>query len=180
MEIIMSNIIKRTKGDLKYLFKDSDKLSPKALKRKQRGKRVAAGLVLVLIQLILTILFLFRIITFSILPVQYLLIVNAILILLLLYDFCSQFTKAHILGKILAVIMSCVMLFGFIFMTQLAQTFNLMSGSRPTLWILSYWQMTRPTPCRMPCLILSDITAALTVRLPQKPFQKLNLKIIRH
>lgn len=57
MEIIMSNIIKRTKGDLKYLFKDSDKLSPKALKRKQRGKRVAAGLVLVLIQLILTILF---------------------------------------------------------------------------------------------------------------------------
>ena len=53
----MSNIIKRTKGDLKYLFKDSDKLSPKALKRKQRGKRVAAGLVLVLIQLILTILF---------------------------------------------------------------------------------------------------------------------------
>ena len=73
MEIIMSNIIKRTKGDLKYLFKDSDKLSPKALKRKQRGKRVAAGLVLVLIQLILTILFLFRIITFSILPVQYLL-----------------------------------------------------------------------------------------------------------
>lgn len=37
----MSNIIKRTKGDLKYLFKDSDKLSPKALKRKQRGKRVA-------------------------------------------------------------------------------------------------------------------------------------------
>lgn len=132
MEIIMSNIIKRTKGDLKYLFKDSDKLSPKALKRKQRGKRVAAGLVLVLIQLILTILFLFRIITFSILPVQYLLIVNAILILLLLYDFCSQFTKAHILGKILAVIMSCVMLFGFIFMTQLAQTFNLMSGSTKT------------------------------------------------
>lgn len=128
----MSNIIKRTKGDLKYLFKDSDKLSPKALKRKQRGKRVAAGLVLVLIQLILTILFLFRIITFSILPVQYLLIVNAILILLLLYDFCSQFTKAHILGKILAVIMSCVMLFGFIFMTQLAQTFNLMSGSTKT------------------------------------------------
>ena len=54
----MSNIIKRTKGDLKYLFKDSDKLSPKALKRKQRGKRVAAGLVLVLIQLILTIRFL--------------------------------------------------------------------------------------------------------------------------
>ena len=35
MRIIMSNIIKRTKGDLKYLFKDSDKLSPKALKRKQ-------------------------------------------------------------------------------------------------------------------------------------------------
>ena len=38
MRIIMSNIIKRTKGDLKYLFKDSDKLSPKALKRKQRRK----------------------------------------------------------------------------------------------------------------------------------------------
>ena len=118
--------------DWKQTFRNCDGSCRTRTLRKQRGKRVAAGLVLVLIQLILTILFLFRIITFSILPVQYLLIVNAILILLLLYDFCSQFTKAHILGKILAVIMSCVMLFGFIFMTQLAQTFNLMSGSTKT------------------------------------------------
>ena len=120
----MSNIIKRTKGDLKYLFKDSDKLSPKALKRKQRGKRVAAGLVLVLIQLILTILFLFRIITFSILPVQYLLIANAILILLLLYDFCSQFTKAHIIGKILAVLMSGVIVFIYLVSSKLDSVLN--------------------------------------------------------
>ena len=128
----MSNIFKRTKVDMKYLFKDSSQLPPKAKKRKKRAIRTAAGLLLVLIQLVLTLLFLFRIITLEILPMQYILILNAILILLLLYDFTSQFTKAHILGKILAVLMSGVMLFGFIFASQLSATLNMMSGNTKT------------------------------------------------
>lgn len=66
-------------------------------------------------------------------------------------------------------------------MTQLAQTFNLMSGSTKTdivdIIVLADDKANSVQDAR---LILSDITAALTVRLPQKPFQKLNLKIIRH
>lgn len=129
---MMSNIFKRTKVDMKYLFKDSAKLPPKAQKRKKRAVRTAWGLFFVLIQIILTLMFLFRIITLEILPINYVLILNAILILITLYDFTSQFTKAHILGKILAVLMSGVMLFGFIFASQLSTTFNMMSGNTKT------------------------------------------------
>ncbi len=128
----MSNIFKRTKVDMKYLFKDSSKLPPKARKRKKRAVRTACGLLLVLIQVILTLLCLFKIITLEILPLNYLLIISAILILLVLYDFTSQFTRAHILGKILSVIMSGILLFCFIFATQLGTTLNMMSGNTKT------------------------------------------------
>lgn len=128
----MSNIFKRTKVDMKYLFKDSSKLPPKARKRKKRAVRTVCGLLLVLIQVILTLLCLFKIITLEILPLNYLLIISAILILLVLYDFTSQFTRAHILGKFLSVIMSAILLFCFIFATQLGTTLNMMSGNTKT------------------------------------------------
>jgi LCP family protein required for cell wall assembly len=117
---------------MKYLFRDSSKLSKKALKRKKRAKRTAAGLALVALQIILTVLFLFRIITLQILPVAYVLGITAVLILITLYDFTSQFSKAHSLGKFLAILMSVVLLFGFIFTTQIASTLNLMSGTTKT------------------------------------------------
>lgn len=128
----MSNIFKRTKVDMKYLFKDSSKLPPKAQKRKKRAVRTVWGLLLVLIQVILMLMFLFRVITLEILPMNYVLILNAVLILIALYNFTSQFTKSHILGKILAVLMSGVMLFGFIFASQLSATFDMMSGNTKT------------------------------------------------
>lgn len=128
----MSNIFKRTQVDMKYLFKDSSTLPPKALKRKKRAARTAAGLLLVLIQLILTLLCLFKIISLSVLPLNYLLIISATLILIALYNFTSQFTKAHILGKILSVLMSGVLLFCFIFASQVGSTLNMMSGNVKT------------------------------------------------
>ena len=41
--------------------------------------------------------------------------INIILILLVLYDFTSQFTKSHILGKLISVMLSCLILFTYLF-----------------------------------------------------------------
>lgn len=93
---------------MKYLFKNKEELSKKERKRKRRGWGTLIGLILVLIQLIVSGLLLFNIFKLDILPLKYLIAVNAFLLLIFLYDFTSQFTKAHIIGKILAVLMSGV------------------------------------------------------------------------
>lgn len=128
----MSNIFKRAKGDMHYLFKDTKKLPPKARKRKKRAKKTVLGLFLILIQLVIMALFLFRILTLSILPMNYLLILIGILLLLTLYCFFSQFTKAQAIGKLLSILMSAILLFGFLFSSKVAQTFDALSSNTKT------------------------------------------------
>ena len=107
----MSNFFTRSKDDMKYLFKNKETLSKKERRRKRRGWGTLIGLILVLIQLVVSGLLLFNIFKLDILPLKYLIAVNAFLLLIFLYDFTSQFTKAHIIGKILAVLMSGVIVF---------------------------------------------------------------------
>lgn len=107
----MSNFFTRSKDDMKYLFKKKDTLSKKERRRKKRGWATLIGLIIVLVQLVVTVLFILSILKLDILPMKYLIAVNAFLILIFLYDFTSQFTRAHILGKILSVILSGVILF---------------------------------------------------------------------
>ena len=111
----MSNVFKRTKGDMHYLFKSSSELSPKGRRRKKRAVRTFSGLILVFIQIVLLVLFLFKIFSLEMLPVKYLVMLNVVLILITLYTFTSQFTKAHVLGKIISILMSAVLLTGFLY-----------------------------------------------------------------
>lgn len=103
------------KNDMQYLFKPKVSLSKIERKKKRRAWAFAIGSVLVLIQLVLTVLFLLKIFKLDILPFKYLFMINIILILLVLYDFTSQFTKSHILGKLISVMLSCLILFTYLF-----------------------------------------------------------------
>lgn len=103
------------KNDMQYLFKPKVSLSKIERKKKRRAWAFAIGSVLVLIQLVLTVLFLLKMFKLDILPFKYLFMINIILILLVLYDFTSQFTKSHILGKLISVILSCLILFTYLF-----------------------------------------------------------------
>ena len=118
-ELTMSNFFSRSKGDMKYLFKKKETLSKKERRRKRRGWGTLIGLVLILIQLVFTVLLMFNIFKLDILPLKYLIAVNAFLILIFLYNFTSQFTKAHIIGKILSVILSGVILFIYLVSAKL-------------------------------------------------------------
>ena len=103
------------KNDMQYLFKPKISLSKIERKKKRRAWAFAIGSVLVLIQLVLTVLFLLKMFKLDILPFKYLFMINIILILLVLYDFTSQFTKSHILGKLISVMLSCLILFTYLF-----------------------------------------------------------------
>lgn len=116
---IMSNFFTRSKDDMKYLFKKKDTLSKKERRRKRRGWATLTGLIIVLIQLVVTSLLIFNILKLDILPMKYLIAVNAFLILIFLYNFTSQFTKAHIIGKILSVMLSGIILFIYLVSAKL-------------------------------------------------------------
>ena len=107
------------KNDMQYLFKPKVSLSKIERKKKRRAWAFAIGSVLVLIQLVLTVLFLLKMFKLDILPFKYLFMINIILILLVLYDFTSQFTKSHILGKLISVMLSCLILFTYLFAANL-------------------------------------------------------------
>ena len=124
----MSNVFKRTKGDMHYLFKSSSELSPKGRKRKKRAVRTFSGLILVFIQVVLLVLFLLKIFSLEMLPVKYLVMLNVVLILITLYTFTSQFTKAHVLGKIISILMSAVLLTGFLYAAKLSSTLGVITG----------------------------------------------------
>lgn len=115
----MSNFFSRSKGDMKYLFKHKDSLSKKERRRKRRGWGTLIGLIIILIQLVFTVLLMFNIFKLDILPLKYLIAVNAFLILIFLYNFTSQFTKAHIIGKILSIVLSGVILFIYLVSAKL-------------------------------------------------------------
>ena len=115
MKKVMAKNTFSVKNDMQYLFKPKVSLSKIERKKKRRAWAFAIGSVLVLIQLVLTVLFLLKMFKLDILPFKYLFMINIILILLVLYDFTSQFTKSHILGKLISVMLSCLILFTYLF-----------------------------------------------------------------
>lgn len=118
----MSNYFSRAKGDMKYLFKNSSTLNEKNKRRKKRAILTTIGIFIVCIQLIASVLFGVNLAILNLLPMKYYAMLLIILILILLYDFLSQFTKAHIFGKCLAVVMSGILIFGTIVAGQISST----------------------------------------------------------
>ena len=66
------------KNDMQYLFKPKVSLSKIERKKKRREWAFAIGSVLVLIQLVLTVLFLLKMFKLDILPFKYLFMINII------------------------------------------------------------------------------------------------------
>lgn len=120
----MAGFFTRTKGDMKYLFKNKQDLSKKERRRKRRGWSTIIGIVLVLIQLVMTVLFLLKLYKLDMLPLKYIIMVDIILVLIALYNFTSQFTKAHIFGKVLSVLMAGILTFTFLFASKLDATLS--------------------------------------------------------
>lgn len=120
----MSNIFSKTKTDMQYLFVKKSKLSKKEQRRKKRAISAVIGFTLIILQIVTMILFLFQILKLNILPISYIITLNVVLILLLAYNLLSQFTKANIIGKLLAVLLSGVMFFGFLLSAKINSTLN--------------------------------------------------------
>lgn len=110
----MANFFTKTNKDMKYIFKKSANLNKKEKRRKKRGVMALIGLLLVLVELVISGLFLFEIFKLDIFPTKYFIMMIVILVLILLYNFTSQFTKAHYFGKFLSVLMSVILVFGYL------------------------------------------------------------------
>jgi len=111
---MMASIFTRTNKDIKSIFVKTCKNSRKQKQRKRRGIIAVIGLLLVLVQFAVSLLFLSNLIALNILPVRYLSMLILFILLIGAYDFTSQFTKAHVWGKFLSIVMSVVLLYGCI------------------------------------------------------------------
>lgn len=128
----MSGIIDRVKGDMHYLFKKGTDLTEGEKKRKLRAWSTVIGIVLVIVQLVFTVLTLLKLYKLDILPLKYAIILDVILVIIAIYNFASQFTKTHIIGKILAVLLSGVLLYTFLFTSKVDETLNKISNVKTT------------------------------------------------
>ncbi len=125
-----------SKNDLQYLFKPDVTLSKAERRKKRRGWGLAIGLILVLIQLVLTVLFQITVFKLDMLPAKYLIILNVILVLVLLYDFTSQFSRSHILGKFISVLLSVLILFSYLFTSKFDSVLSKLGGSETAVDIV--------------------------------------------
>ena len=106
------------KIDFKLLFANSSTLSPREKKKKRKLWSRYIGITLVIIQIIISIMFLFSLFGLGIVPTKYLIILIVVLILITVFNWISQYSKANIFGKIISVLLSIVLLTGFIFVSQ--------------------------------------------------------------
>ena len=125
----MVTIFTRTHKDIKSVFRKTTKNRKKMKRRKKRGMIALIGILFVFIQFLIAILFLKNLIILDILPLKYLAMIVLFLILILCYNFTSQYTKAHIAGKILAIVLSVILMFGYTASGKVKYTLNNISDS---------------------------------------------------
>lgn len=87
------------------------RLSKKELRQKRKIQRTV-GLALAVVMLIFMAVFTGLLMFINVLPTIYVVAIIVVLVLILLYVLLSQFTKAHMVGKVVAVVLSIVMAFG--------------------------------------------------------------------
>ncbi len=109
---------------MSYMFKKKSDLNEKQRKKKVSGWASAIGLILVLIEVVLSGFLLYEILDLDILPATYLIPIIAFLAIILMYNLISQFTRAHVIGKVLAVFMSALILFVYLFASKFGDTLN--------------------------------------------------------
>lgn len=93
------------------------KLSKKELRQKRKIERTV-GLALTVVMLILMAVFIGLLISIDVLPTVYIIAIVVVMVLVLLYVFLSQFTKAHMIGKILSVVLSILFAVGSFYLAK--------------------------------------------------------------
>lgn len=125
----MNHFFSKIGDNCKLLFTRSSSLSKKEFRKKKKVRNRAIGYTLVSLQIILAIIFLWMLLTLNIIPNKYMLMLFIVLLLVTIYNIASQFTKAHIIGKSLAVAMSIILLIGSIYITKTNSMLNKISGT---------------------------------------------------
>ena len=168
------------KNDMQYLFKPKVSLSKIERKKKRRAWAFAIGSVLVLIQLVLTVLFLLKMFKLDILPFKYLFMINIILILLVLYDFTSQFTKSHILGKLISVMLSCLILFTYLFAAKFDSVLDKLGAANVEIDIVDVCVLSNDKAQNLPLIQLQAMPISIPplkalVQKPARQSSQLNI-----
>ena len=125
----MSGFFDKTREDMQYIFKKGSTLSQSEKKHKLRAWATVIGIALVVVQLIFTVLTLLKLYKLDILPLKYIAAIDAVLVLVAIYDFLSQFTKTHIIGKVISVLLSAVLLYTFLFTSKVDTTLDKISSN---------------------------------------------------
>jgi len=108
----------------KYIFKKNHHLTETQKKQKYKGIAVITGFVLILLQLTISVIFIGKVLNLNMFPLSYISGIIVILALITVYNFLSQFTSSHILGKCLAVILSGLMIFGYLVTDKINTTLD--------------------------------------------------------
>jgi len=125
----MKNLFSKIRDNIKLIFTRSSSLSPKELKRKKKIRTRGIGYILVSLQAIITIVFLCLLFKLNIIPDKYIVIVIISLFLITIYNIVSQLTKAHIIGKTLAVFLSILLFTGSLYIHQTDSMISSISGT---------------------------------------------------
>ena len=114
---------------MQYIFKKGSTLSQSEKKHKLRAWATVIGIALVVVQLVFTVLTLLKLYKLDILPLKYIAAIDAVLVLVAIYDFLSQFTKTHIIGKVISILLSAVLLYTFLFTSKVDTTLDKISSN---------------------------------------------------
>jgi len=115
----------------KLLFTRSSMLNHRDMKKKKRLRNRAIGFTLVTIQIIISLVFLFLLFHFNIVPDKYMIILIVVLILISIYNVVSQFTTAHIIGKLLAITLSIALFTSSFYIAKTTNMLDTITNTNP-------------------------------------------------
>ena len=100
------------KSNMEIMFSGSDSLTKRERRKKKQLIARSVGFALIGIEVIALIIFLAALFKLNMIPAKYMAMLIGILLLITVYNVLSQFTKAHWVGKVLAVLLAAVMFVG--------------------------------------------------------------------
>jgi len=109
------------------LFTSTSSLTTKEKKKKRKLQSRYIGISLVIIQIILSIMFLSALFHLNIIPDKYLIIIIVALLFITLLNLLLQYTRINALGKIMSILLSVVLLYGFLFTSKTTSTLNILT-----------------------------------------------------
>lgn len=111
-------------------------LTKKELRQKRKIERTV-GCALTGLMVILMAVFVGLLIFSNLVPSKWLIALGVIMVLIVLYVFMAQFTKAHMIGKVIAVIMSIIMVIGCVYLIPIIKTMDNIVDDTPDAEVMS-------------------------------------------